>query len=205
MNDMHTPHAKRWAALIGLFTLGTLLLRIYLSTVELGGITEAIVNLSRFFTIWTNCLVMVVMLRIGFGTVPASANWINTAVTSIIGVGLIYHTLLAHLIDPQGLALFADHGVHTIVPLAGMVWWICFGYKTELNFKQPFIWALWPMFYSVVTLVRSHFSTIYPYPFLDVLTYGYPQVGLNIVGLSIGFVVIGCALVLLARVLKTQR
>ena len=203
-NTHFSPKARRWAAVVGFTTLAVLVLRLYLSALDLGGVGTALLELSRFFTILTNALVMLVMLQVAYSSKPASASLVSAIVMSIIGVGLVYHALLAHLWEPQGLELLADHCVHTVVPLMSFAWWLVFIDKKALNFKQPLVWALWPVAYSLFTLVRSSFSNLYPYPFLDVTTHGYGQIMLNIVGLSIAFICIGLVLVGIGRVLSSR-
>ena len=196
---LYTLTAKRFALAIALMILSALLLRIYLSTVLLGSVSAAVIELSRFFTILTNFLVMVIMFRIALAKKTPSTSLVSAFVMAITGVGLVYHALLAHLWDPQGLVLVADHLVHTIAPIASLAWWLCFVTRADLHWRLPAIWIAWALIYSAYALIRSSYSQKYPYPFLDVAAHGYTQVGINLVGLSAAFFIIGSVMIAVAR------
>ncbi len=197
--------AKRTALAIGLLIFSSLLLRTYLSTIEFGSVSGAILNLSRFFTILTNFLVMLVMFRVGLAKQAPSTAIISAVVMSITGVGLVYHALLAHLWDPQGLHAVADQLVHTVAPALSLLWWLWYVNRNELSWKKPAVWIAWPLLYSVYALARSSQSGEYPYPFLDVAAHGLPQVLINIVGLGAAFFIIGSVMIFAARVFNPRK
>ena len=78
--------------------------------------------MAAYFTVLINLIVAVsfgVMLltgRIG------SAGWHGGLVLWIGTVGLIYHTVLAGIWEPQGLGWWADQGLHTATPVLVGVW-----------------------------------------------------------------------------------
>lgn len=182
---------KKAAIVIATITAAILLLRIYILTPEHGSVLASISHLSQFFTILTNTLVMVTMFAIGFGFKMPRAST-ELVLSSILGVGLAYHTLLAHLWSPQGLVYIADQGVHTVVPLLTLLWWLVYKRKQSiLKWKDSFLFIIWPLVYCTYAIIRAEFSGFYPYPFINVPEIGWNGLVVNVVGLSLAFYVIG--------------
>ncbi|MGB7431998.1 MAG: Pr6Pr family membrane protein [Ahrensia sp.] len=193
--------ARRLAGFIAMIAFVTLCLRVYLTAVELGGVGAALVQLSQFFTILTNTLVAVGMGMIALGyAVPKRA--MRALVVSIVCVGLVYHALLAHLVDFTGLAMVADHGLHTFVPIAMFVWWVLFLSRPAFVRSDIALWMVLPLSYSFYALGRAQWSAFYPYPFLDLATLGWPRLAANMVGLALAFICVGFVLVLLERLAR---
>ncbi len=202
--DRHSrPHfslgARACALVIGLLIFASLTLRVYLSTEQLGTVMAALAELTRFFTILTNFMVMVIMLRIALSNKPPSTAFTSAFVMALTGVGIVYHALLAHLWDPQGWVLVADHLVHTVAPILTLAWWFGFVDRSALRWRLALVWVAWPILYSAYALTRSYYSGAYPYPFLDAAALGYTQVALNVLGLSVGFSLIGYTMIAIAK------
>lgn len=194
-----TPRARWSAGLVAAVATATLALRIQLATADHGSVSGSVAHLSQFFTILTNSLVMLAMGWLSTGRrMPRS--WFDPLVAAIIGVGIIYHLLLAHLWSPQGWSKAADQGVHTVVPGLTLLWWAFMARPTRPRWRSALYCAAWPLIYCVYALVRAHFSGFYPYPFLDLDTLGWGSLVKNILGLSTAFVVLGLTLVGAARI-----
>ena len=73
--------------------------------------------MAGYFTILTNALVAAHMLLVALHWRISAARAAGLLL-SIVMVGLVYHTLLARLWQPDGLLAWADLGLHTGVPLA---------------------------------------------------------------------------------------
>lgn len=202
--DHYNLTTRRWAAAIACVALVTLCLRLYLSTVEHGGVGAALVQLTQFFTILTNSVVVISMGAIAAGH-AVSKRAMRALVVSIVCVGLVYHALLAHLVDFQGLAMVADHGLHTIVPAAMFLWWVVFVSRPAFTKSDVVLWTLWPLAYSFYALARAEWSAFYPYPFLDLATLGWPRLLANMTGLAIAFILVGFLLVGLERLMDRYR
>lgn len=154
-----------------------------------------------YFTVLGNAATMGLMTRAaitgGTGARPAAAI---TVVMAVVGLG--YHALLAGIWAPQGLAWWADQGLHTAVPLMMMLWWLGFAPKHGLVGRDAFKWLVWPLGYAAYALVRGFVSGFYPYPFLDVAKLGLAQSLLNIGILGVCFVALGLLLIGIARVIR---
>ncbi len=194
----YNTRARRAALGISVVAAVTLLTRIYLRAGEDGGILEAISYLSQFFTILTNAIVMIVMALIAAGR-QVSIRWIKAVVVAIVIVGIVYHLLLAHLVEFVGLAFWADHGVHTVVPALSVLWWFFLAPKPALRLADLGMWVVWPVFYCTYILIRASFSGFYPYPFLNLPELGWNGLALSIAGLLVSFVVVGLSITLVAR------
>lgn len=187
------------AAGIAAITALTLFVRIYLRAGEDGGIPGAILHLSQFFTILTNAVVLVLMVFMAAGRyVPA--RWLKAIVIAIVMVGIIYHLLLAHLVEFEGLAFWADHGVHTVVPILSLFWWLAFAQQPKFQWSDLGLWVVWPLAYCIYILLRAHFSGFYPYPFLNLPELGWSGLIVSIAGVLTSFIAVGLALTVLVRV-----
>lgn len=196
-----SSRARQVAAFIALVAGATLVLRIVLSISETGSISAALLFLSQFFTILTNTLVFALFAAIAFG-VQVQARLIMALTIAIVGVGIVYHVALAHLLDLSGLALLADHGVHTVVPALTLIWWLWFAPKERFRPMAIPVWIAWPLIYCIYIMIRASGSGFYPYPFLNVTELGVGLVARNIVILSLAFVAIGLLLTALHDLLR---
>lgn len=160
--------------------------------------------MGAYFTIWINVIVAVtfalMLVTGGLGT----AGWHGAVVLWIGTVGLIYNTILLGIWAPQGLGWWADMGLHTAVPLLCLFWWVAFAPKSPLTIGHPLRWAVLPLVYCIYALVRGQMTGLYAYPFIDVGVLGWVRTVLNCVVLTVGFVLAGYAVVLVARVLPAQ-
>jgi len=188
---------------IGVVTAVILAIRVVLLYDDHGGIFNALKHLSQFFTILTNTVVMLLMFAISSGRkIPQLFKL--CVVVAITGVGIIYHLLLAHLWSPEGLAWFADQGVHTLVPILTIGWWLMFAIKTKISYKQSFYVVIWPIVYSCYALFRAQFSGVYPYPFLDLETLGWTHLTLNLLGISAAFLLLGLLFITVNNLLLSK-
>jgi len=162
--------------------------------VDLG---EKLWYLAGFFTILTNLLVAAHMFAIARGW-RIGASRAAGLVVSIVMVGIVYHAVLARLWAPQGLAWWADQGLHTAVPLATALWWLAFAPK-DVGWRDVPVWLIWPLAYCGYALVRGVATGFWPDPFLNVDTLGWGMVAVNIVALVLVFAALGAGVVALAR------
>lgn len=203
MIDTYSPTARKAAAFVALVTALTLATRIYLRMDQGDSFGMAVSYLSQFFTILTNSLVLIMTALIALGR-DVSPRITKVITIAIIGVGLFYHILLAHLVDNQGLDLLADHGVHTFVPLFTAIWWLILAPKAPFKTTDLGLWIIWPLAYSIYILIRAEFSGFYPYPFLNVPEIGWGGLIINVAGLSVAFIVLGLLLTGLGRLVPRR-
>ena len=161
-------------------------------------------RLVRFFTILTNLMLALAFIRMAATRRYLSVGWLAALTLWILIVGIVYHTLLAHLENPQGLGFWTDQGLHTFAPAAMALWWLAFAPKAGLRWGHAAVWLAWPLIYVIYALVRGALDGTYPYPFVDVSELGYQGVLINAIGLCAAFYVSGLALVALGRAMARR-
>ena len=178
------------AALIGQFILNGALPEVQNWGLRIWG-------LMRYFTILTNGLVAVVMIRHALGR-PVSADLHMTAALAIAMVGVIYQTLLVPPVPLTGAAWWTDFAFHAAVPLLAVLWWWAFAPKPARLASLP-RWLLWPLGYCIYILIRGGIEGRYPYFFIDVGQFGLGRVLANVAGFVVVFGVAGVAMWALGR------
>ncbi|MBI6565970.1 Pr6Pr family membrane protein [Pseudomonas synxantha] len=163
----------------------------------LGGL----ISFFSFFTVLTNTLAVVVLSYAGGQRDSAMKRFflapvVSSAIAvSIIVVNLAYNLLLRHLWSPEGFQFIADELLHDVMPLLFVIyWWRCVP-KGQLRFRHIGAWVIYPLVYFGYVLLRGDLLGQYQYPFIDVLTLGYPQVFVNAGGLLAGFVLVALVVV----------
>lgn len=192
------------AALLAAFCWFSLALQLVLHIQAANGLdlslAESLVRFFSYFTIQTNILAALVLTA--FAIKAGLDEWlvhpfVRSAVAVYIAmVGGIYHTLLKHLWEPKGAQWFADTALHTVMPVAYLLFWLTCVRKAGLRWYDPLLWLIYPLFYLGFVLVRGKMSGFYPYPFIDAKTLGYAGVAANTAGLLIVCAAIGMCLVM---------
>ena len=190
------------AALAGWVGLGIQQYLIFYSRWSIdASLLGGLISFFSFFTVLTNTLVMVVLSYALVNRESAAKQFfltpqVSSAIaTSIIVVSLAYNLLLRHLWSPQGFQFIADELLHDVMPLLFLIyWWRCVP-KGQLRFRHVGVWVIYPLVYFGYVLLRGDLLGQYQYPFIDVLTLGYPQVFVNAGGLLVGFVLVALAMV----------
>lgn len=160
--------------------------------------------LVRFFTVLTNLLVAVSMTLVALGR-RLSPSWLGGITLAILLVGVVYMTLLRGLLDLSGGALLADTLLHKVTPILMPLWWLAFAPKRQLRWRDPALWALYPLAYFPYALARGSVEGIYAYPFINVAKLGLGTVLLNAAAIAVAFLLSGLLLVLLDRKLGERR
>ncbi|MFN3642698.1 MAG: Pr6Pr family membrane protein [Gemmobacter sp.] len=155
-------------------------------------------RLAGYFTILTNALVTAHFVAIAAGG-RVGAVRAGGLVAWIGLVGVVYHLLLADLRVLDGLAWWADQGLHTAMPVLVALWWWAHAPATPLPWRAAAHWAIWPLVYCAYALVRGAATGFYPYPFLDAGALGYGGVAVRVAGMAAAFVAGGLGLVALSR------
>jgi hypothetical protein len=109
--------------------------------------------------------------------------------------------LLRDVYRPTGFGFYINILLHYVMPPLYLLDWILFVPKRRLIFRQSLYWTIFPLLYAAYVLLHGAFSGYYPYPFLDVSSFGYAQVFINIAGFTVMFLVLFAAFIALGRVL----
>lgn len=212
MNEKHEKANKLFLTtgmLAGWFALIT---QLYLIIVN--NPIPAIESLTRYFsyfTILTNFMVALcfTMLLFNFNKKApgfyAKPTTLAAVTLYICVVGIIYNLILRFSWQPEGLQRVVDQLLHTFIPVLFLVYWLIFAPKSGLKWTDAFPWLIYPLFYLVFILIGGAFSGFYPYPFVDVATFGYQKVMLNSFYILIVFLVLSFLLIWIGRVMSNRQ
>jgi hypothetical protein len=158
-------------------------------------IPETTVRFFSYFTILTNILVAIyftaVVIRRKSRKRPFSSAGAFTAITGYITiVFLIYQIALRHLWQPEGLQWVVNELLHTVIPIAVIIYWYFNESSLPIRFQQIGVWLLYPLGYLIFILVRGRLSGFYPYPFVNVPALGLLRVLLNSAGLIVLYILL---------------
>lgn len=155
--------------------------------------------MARFFTILTNLAVAVTFAAAALRRDGIGPAWIAALTLAMLLVGAVYHTLLSGITAYVGLGAWANHGLHTVVPIACLLWWIAFAPKRGLQFRDLPTFIVWPCVYVAYALARGARDAIYPYPFMDLTESSAVAVAINLAGLLLVLLIGGLIFVMIAR------
>ena len=156
----------------------------------------ALVIYFGFFTILSNLLATLVLSawRVGPGFV--GHGWltrpvtITTAASAITIVGLVYFFILRHSWQPEGAQFVADAMLHYVMPVLMVVFWAWAVPARAMPWASAPWLLMYPLAYLVYVFARGELVSLYPYPFIDVLTIGYPAAMRNSVGLMVAYALV---------------
>jgi hypothetical protein len=153
-------------------------------------------NTFAYFTILSNMLTGIVSYLLARGVTVAEKWFRVLRMTSLIGItitGIVYHTLLAGEWDPKGWALLGDQLAHTVVPLLALIGFVAFGPRGLIDARSVWLASIFPLAWSIFTLIRGDIVDWYPYPFTDVTKHGYGRVFVNMSAIAAVFLTVGFA------------
>ena len=193
-----SQNARQTATLVALFAVAAYLFRTYTEMLSHPERTlfEHLWRQARYFTYLTTLMIAYSFARFG-RTGRARPDWAAALAMWAAIIGVVYHALLAR--DLRGLEWWADHGLHTVLPIAVVLWWIRFAPKTSLKRGHSAQWLIWPALYSSYALIRGEVDGRHPYFFLDPPLVGWPTVIAYAVGLMITFWLTVLALIMLSK------
>ena len=203
---IETGLARTAAGLISLIGWVGLAAQLSAVTDQVDSVAGAIWIMLRFFTIWTNLIVVVVFTGIALGH-PAfrSQRLLGLVTLSILFVGAVYVVLLRGLVELSGGAATANLILHYIVPGLALLFWLLFAPKGAMNWRVPFLWASYPLAYFAYALVRGARDGKYPYPFMDIPTVGWASALTTVAIILCAYLLVGIILVWIGRFLDPHR
>ena len=193
MNRNWTHNERTAAGMIALLVAVTFAVQTFANADRDGSALAAFLLLFRYFTIWTNFATGIVMGLIALGRrLPSYVPFSLASALSV--VGLVYHALLAADHHPVGLEWWTNLAFHTIIPVAGISWWLVATRAQAHGWRALPCAMIAPIIYTGFALLYGAASGFYPYFFLDRSSLGWPQLLLNIAGLSLFFLFMGTIL-----------
>lgn len=158
------------------------------------GVVGRILDFFTYFTIWSNILVCIIMTML-FLRPNRDGFWFKVfrldSVLMITVTGIVYNIILASGSHNQGLEVVTNFFEHVLTPIVTFLVFLIAGPRGWINWRiigasliLPIVWLAW-------ALARGAVIHAYPYGFLDVVTYGYPTVLINVLGVVV-FAIILC-------------
>lgn len=180
--------------------LATLALQTLVAHRELGGSFPATLwRMSGYFTVLSLLALIAALAAETLGRC-LSPRLTGAIALAMLIVATLYHLVLARIWTFEGIAWWADHAVHSVIPALTLVWWL--SRRTDpARFADLPAWLAWPAAYLAMMLARGLATGFWPYPFLDPTLSGWPGIAANLVGLLAVALALAIALVALRRTL----
>jgi uncharacterized membrane protein len=188
------------AAIVALIAWAGLLIQTAVTYSMTGSWWSTLAALLWYFTVLANLLVAIVFSGVALD-VPKfrSASLMAGTTLAMMLVGVVYRLLLQNLFELTPWGKVADTLQHAVTPVLTVAYWFVIAKKGRLRWRDPLLWAVFPLAYLVYALLRGAVTHRYPYPFINcnVLTAG--QVVTNVIAISACFLVCGYLFVWLDR------
>ena len=159
----------------------------------LAGAIGRVYDSHGYFTTWSNIVVAITLTALYLN--PERTGRIfnrlrNTGLLMITMTMVLYHLLLAGTSNPQSFYAVSNLFEHYLTPIITIIVWGIAGPHGHFPFGDTLRVFIIPIGYLVYTLAHGAYASVYPYPFFDVIEYGYPFV-LTLMGTVIagGYVV----------------
>lgn len=139
--------------------------------------------MASFFTIQSNVLAAVTSAQLARDPHRDGPIWRVVRLDARVGIivtGVVYSTVLARIHQPNGWQEWSTNTVvHYVVPIMMVLGWLLFGRRSRIT-GRVVAWSLvFPILWFGYTLIRGERTPWYPYPFVDVVSHGYPTVLVN--------------------------
>ena len=159
-------------------------------------------RLVSYFTIQSNVLIAVTAVQLARDPLRDGRWWRPVRLAAVVGItvtGLVHFFLLRPLLDLQGPNALADVLLHLVVPLLGVGGWLIAGPRPRWSARDAAVALMWPVLWLVWTVAVGALSGWVPYPFLDVEAEGGVVVAVTCLGVTVLFLILVAALLVLDR------
>ncbi len=144
-----------------------------------------------YFTVQSNLLVLAAAISLVIDPERDGPLWRVLRLDALLGIavtGVVFATLLAGLVQPEGIGVWINVGFHQFSPLWTLAGWLLLGPRPRIDTRTVW-WAFaWPVAWLVYTMAHGALTGWYPYPFLNAEKLGYGQVSATLA------VILGAAL-----------
>ncbi|OIR14362.1 hypothetical protein GALL_48350 [mine drainage metagenome] len=202
---------KTLSIIFGLVAWFAVIVQYYLMMENrVASIAETTIRFFSFFTILTNSLVaiyftlIIFKIKNGWFAIADKPGTLTALTVYITIVGLVYQILLRHVWQPEGLQMIVDELLHSLIPVAVIIYWYMYENKSLVSYKQITNWLIYPLMYLIYILIRGNFSGFYPYPFINVINLGITKVLINSVLLIALFTGLSALFIRIGRAVKNK-
>lgn len=150
-----------------------------------------------FFTIQSNLIGVAAflwLLVVGRRRRSRTLELVRGAAAVYLTVTFFVVIFLLSGVDVQLQLVWVDVVLHKIFPIIVVLDWVLDPPMHRLAARDLVTWLVYPLAWTVLTVIRGALDGWYPYPFLDPANGGYGQVAIVVVGVLVGFIAISSAI-----------
>lgn len=162
-------------------------------------------DVSRFFAFFTIQSNLVGVAAFAWlvarpeGPRTRGVELLRTGAAIYLTVTFLVVIVLLRDVDVQLQLVWVDVVLHKIFPIIVVADLLLDRPQTRLVNRDVGVLLVYPVIWTVLTVIRGALDGWYPYPFLDPANGGYGQVVVTIVAVTIGFIVIAAAYIWLTN------
>ena len=166
-----------------------------------GGIVVATARYFSFFTVLANVLVAGVALS---AALRLEGSWSRASVRGLAALCVAVAMIIDDRVLPMSTPaqVWAEVGLHFLVPIAYLTWWLWWAPHGALRLVDALKWLLFPVAFMTITCTRGALTGEWLYPVIDVTTLGNTLALRKAVAVLAGFFVLGAAIVGIDRGLR---
>jgi hypothetical protein len=152
------------------------------------GVIGRVSDSLSYFTHWSNLVVAIVMTMLWRNSNRTSKLFSVLRLDALIMItvtGLVYALILAPVDKVQGWQYVSNTLEHYVTPLLTIAVFIFFGPRKQVHLALIPLALILPLTWVAVALIRGSIIGAYPYGFINVATWGYGTVAINLIGIVI--------------------
>lgn len=138
---------------------------------------QRVLRFFSYFTVQSNLLVIATSATLAVHPQRDGRVWRVLRLDALVGITvtlIVYHFLLAPILDLHGINAVTDVGFHYVTPILAIIGWLLFGPRRRITGGVLGAMLMWPVLWFGCTLAHGAIAGWYPYPFIDAATIGYP-------------------------------
>lgn len=174
--------------------------------------SDSLGNFLSKFTYESNTFAALVLIGTAMLT-PAtlgSVGWDRlrgAAVMYMLTTFLVYGFLINGFDNPLTTTRPWTHTVlHQITPVVVALDLMIRPFANRLTWRSNVLWMIYPIAFLIYSLIRGELTGWYPYDFIDpAKAGGWGAVTINVLGITVGFLVLSSLLMLLSRLYHRQQ
>jgi len=158
-----------------------------------GGIVAATARYFSYFTILANVLVAGVAIS---AALRSEGFWSRASMRGLAALCIAVAMIIDDRVLPMSTPaqVWAEVGLHFLVPIASLTWWLWWTPHGALRLVDAMKWMLFPAAFMTITYTRGVLTGEWLYPVLDVPTLGTALVARNALAVFAGFFILGAAI-----------
>jgi len=158
-----------------------------------GGIVAATARYFSHFTVLANVLVAGVAIS---AALRSEGFWSRASMRGLAALCIAVAMIIDDRVLPMSTPaqVWAEVGLHFLVPIAYLTWWLWWTPHGALRLVDAMKWMLFPAAFMTITYTRGVLTGEWLYPVLDVPTLGTALVARNALAVFAGFFILGAAI-----------